>query len=142
MLYVAHFSLAANTLDSAPSVAQINPFGRFVSSVEIAFPSTTNYKVGVHLLDHQSQFAPAVGSPSKWILGDLATVKWGDEIFELTGPPYVLTLEAYNTNGAGGPLEVDVRVEIVSRLVQIEMADRLALVAERLGELLHVPLPV
>lgn len=113
MLHVSHLSLPANTTTDAPVVEIITPGGRYVQSVEIAFPASTSYNVGVRLKDRGMRWAPALGSADEWIRADNQVVKW-NERFKLTGMPFELGVEGYNTNGAG-TLEVEVRVNIHNR---------------------------
>lgn len=109
MLYVAHLSIPGSTSQALPLSVSIAPAGRWITQIEIEFPPNTTYNVGVRLLDRASQFAPAIGSNAQWIRGDDERVTWRER-FELTGSPYELRAEGYNTNV--GQLEVEVRVNV------------------------------
>ncbi len=100
--------------------------GGHLERVRVLF-SATGGDVGVRLLDRSVQFAPA--NPDEWIVNDKDEHIWEEER-RLAGPPYAITLRAYNTNAAARVVAVELTITMLTLKQAILRLERALLESE------------
>ena len=93
MLFVKPLTIPANTSSGVPaSVSLVCTAGR-VTEVEILFPPGCQGLVGVRVKEFEHIVWPT--NPDEWLIANDETIAW-DEDFDLSGLPWMLTIEGYN----------------------------------------------
>ncbi len=138
MYYVVNLSIPINTPEATPLSAMISPVERLIKEVQIVYlddPTT----VGVRILDGSSRPAiPSSLSPGRWLLASgvgIVTIP-ADEI-ALSGSPYLVTVEAYNTS-ASVAVDIQLRFVIVNLTLFTSVQGILAQVTKALDALPHL----
>ena len=105
MIFVCRMTVAANTAEGARIRETIEPPLPIIRDVQIIFEGS-KVDAGIRILDRESLFVPATGSPEQWVRPNAQPVKISMLHYRLQREPFEIQIEAYNN----GQAEIDIDI--------------------------------